>query len=203
MSKKTIALAASTMLLLSACTAAEQQQASDTVLQGEQDGAMMQQESANETEPEAMMQQESESEIQAGSETQVDVMERDRNEDAARDARIEIDAGVTAEAKGVYTAYTPAALTDGKTKVLFFHAGWCPVCKAGDAKLKEWYGADGFPLTVYKVDYDSNVDLRSQYGGSQYGVTYQHTFVKVDGQGNLIEKIQGPSDSALQTLLGA
>jgi hypothetical protein len=36
---------------------------------------------------------------------------------------------------------------------------------------------------------------------SRYGITYQHTFVKVDDQGNIIKKMQGPSDKQLLELL--
>ncbi len=99
---------------------------------------------------------------------------------------------------GVYTTYSASVLKDGKTKVLFFNASWCPICKIQDQQLREWYAEGGIPGTVYSVDYDSNKDLRQTYG-----VTYQHTFVKVDGQGILIEKIQGPSESQLRAMLGA
>ncbi len=99
---------------------------------------------------------------------------------------------------GVYTTYNASVLKDGRTKVLFFNASWCPICKIQDQQLREWYAAVGIPGTVYSVDYDSHKELRSTYG-----VTYQHTFVKVDGQGTLIEKIQGPSESQLRAMLGA
>jgi thiol-disulfide isomerase/thioredoxin len=98
--------------------------------------------------------------------------------------------------KGVYTAYSEGILENGTTKVLFFHAAWCPRCRKVEADLKAWYIDTGFPLTVYKVDYDTETALKSRYG-----ITYQHTFVKVDGQGNVIEKIQGPSDEQLMELL--
>lgn len=60
--------------------------------------------------------------------------------------------------------------------VLFFHADWCPSCRATEASLD----ADGVPdgLTVVKVDYDRATELRQKYG-----VTYQHTFVHVDDDG--------------------
>ncbi len=37
--------------------------------------------------------------------------------------------------------------------------------------------------TIFKVDYDSNQDLRKKYG-----VTLQTTIVKVDADGNLVDK---------------
>ena len=60
--------------------------------------------------------------------------------------------------------------------VFFFHAPWCPDCRATDASLT----TDGVPdgLTVVKVDYDTETELRQKYG-----ITQQHTFVLVDPEG--------------------
>jgi thiol-disulfide isomerase/thioredoxin len=99
--------------------------------------------------------------------------------------------------KGAYVAYKDGIIGNGEIAVLFFHAAWCPICKRVDGEIIDWYaaGGDGF-LNVYKVDYDSSIDLRQRYG-----VTYQHTFVKIDGQGNVIEQVQGPTDAQLMVLL--
>lgn len=109
----------------------------------------------------------------------------------------------------MYSLYAPEVLADGQTKVLFFHAAWCPVCKGADATLRTLYNswdstdmaieelAEVLPgRSVYKVDYDTEADLKARYG-----VTYQHTFVVVDGEGNMISKIQGPTDEQLKELL--
>ena len=53
-------------------------------------------------------------------------------------------------------------------------------------------------LTTYKIDYDNEKILKQKYG-----VTYQHTFVKIGGQGNIIKSITGPSDDELKDLLKA
>ena len=87
-------------------------------------------------------------------------------------------------------------LTDGTTKVLFFHASWCPICKAANQTLTSWYSDGKGLLTLYKVNYDNEKALKAKYG-----VTYQHTFVKIDGKGNLIKSITGPSDDVLKDLL--
>lgn len=89
-----------------------------------------------------------------------------------------------------------SVLSDGKTKVLFFHAGWCPVCKTANTTLASWYGTGEGLLTTYKINYDTEKSLKQTYG-----VTYQHTFVKVDGQGKLIKLLQSPSDEDLKNLL--
>ncbi len=101
-------------------------------------------------------------------------------------------------AKGSYAAYTPAVLANGEVKVLFFHVAWCPMCEKADARLNAWYAANAYGRSAYKVDYDNSNDLKAKYG-----VTYQHTFVLVDGQGNALQVIQGPTDVQIQELLGA
>lgn len=67
------------------------------------------------------------------------------------------------------------------TKLLFFHAPWCPQCRALESDIK----SQTLPkdLTIIKVDYDSMQELRKKYG-----VTMQTTIVKVDDSGNLVDK---------------
>jgi thiol-disulfide isomerase/thioredoxin len=69
------------------------------------------------------------------------------------------------------------------TKVLFFHAPWCPICKSIDKAITE--DASKIPAkTVFiKTDYDSNTSLRQQYG-----VTYQYTFVSIDNSGRELKQ---------------
>jgi thiol-disulfide isomerase/thioredoxin len=68
----------------------------------------------------------------------------------------------------------------GRRVVLFFHAPWCPNCRANEKDIKERLAAGTFPagLTVVKVDYDSSTDLKARYG-----VVQQDTFVPVDAAG--------------------
>lgn len=82
-----------------------------------------------------------------------------------------------------YVGYSEAdfAKTDG-TKLLFFHALWCPQCKALDSDITKNISSDS-GVTIYKVDYDSNQALRQKYG-----VNLQTTVVKVDSSGNLVKK---------------
>ena len=81
-----------------------------------------------------------------------------------------------------------AAYADTKV-VYFFHAPWCPSCRATESAID----ADGVPdgLTLVKVDYDSNTQLRQEYG-----ITYQHTFVQVDEDGAQLAKWSGSEDGA-------
>ncbi len=82
----------------------------------------------------------------------------------------------------------PGAYAD-RTVVLFFHAPWCPDCRATETSL----ATDGVPagLVVVKVDYDSSTDLKRRYG-----VTYQHTFVAVDAAGDALKKWSGSPTGA-------
>jgi len=83
---------------------------------------------------------------------------------------------------GTYTVYQAEKIANtAGTKILFFHAPWCPQCRAIEASIKASNIPEG--VTIFKVDYDTNQTLRQKYG-----VTLQTTFVKVDDQGNLIEK---------------
>jgi len=65
-------------------------------------------------------------------------------------------------------------------KLLFFHAPWCSQCQDLEADIETSELPKG--VTVFKVDYDSNQDLRQKYG-----VTIQTTVVKVDDQGEEID----------------
>jgi len=77
--------------------------------------------------------------------------------------------------------------------VLFFRASWCPTCKAVVADIKANLKAIPASLTILDVNYDNSTDLKKKYG-----VTYQHTFVQVDAEGNLIKKWSGsPTLSSL------
>ena len=82
-----------------------------------------------------------------------------------------------------YQNYSDQAFADeaDKRRVLFFHAPWCPTCRPVNLDLLE--NASRLPddVVVFKTDYDSSVELKERYG-----VTYQHTFVQVDGDGNLV-----------------
>ncbi len=85
-------------------------------------------------------------------------------------------------APGAYIDYNDGivAKTAGQ-KVLFFHAPWCPQCRSIEKDINQQGVPDG--VVVVKVDYDSRQDLRQKYD-----VTLQTTFVKIDDQGNSIQK---------------
>lgn len=97
-----------------------------------------------------------------------------------------------AAARGRYVeqaAYTPDTSANANTVVFFFHAPWCPSCRATDQALTSQGVPDG--ITVVKVDFDSATDLRQKYG-----VTTQHTFVQLDGAGESVKKWSGSADGS-------
>jgi thiol-disulfide isomerase/thioredoxin len=92
----------------------------------------------------------------------------------------------------MYKDYTGSITKDS---VLFFHAKWCPSCVAAD---KNFSAENDLAINadVLKVDFDSSKALKEKYG-----VTSQHTFVRVDAQGQLVKKMTGGSKSSdLQAL---
>lgn len=97
---------------------------------------------------------------------------------------------------GSYEAYSPdkiARAADGDV-VLFFHASWCPSCRGLSANIEANMKSIPGKVTILKVDYDKEVELKKKYG-----VTYQHTLVQVDKDGNQIKKWSG-SDSLEKVL---
>lgn len=130
-----------------------------------------------------------------------EIMERQEDSDAMvkqedfkaveQDAMIPENAMVridTNETAGAYTSYSASAvesaLASGKKVVLFFHAPWCPSCKAADTGLSNSTAPEN--MVVFKTDYDTNTELRKKYG-----VTSQHTFVSINADGSLKKKSSG------------
>ncbi len=88
--------------------------------------------------------------------------------------------------RGSYEAYAPEKVLFASSDhdvVLFFRAGWCPSCRAVDADIKANLDKIPASLAILDVDYDNSTALKQKYG-----VTYQHTFVQVDKDGNMIKK---------------
>lgn len=80
----------------------------------------------------------------------------------------------------------------GQSILYFFHASWCPDCKAADTALTAPNAAIPAGVTIVKVDYDTATDLKRTYG-----VTMQHTFVQVDDGGEAVHKWAGMDIDAI------
>lgn len=96
--------------------------------------------------------------------------------------------GNTMMKAGSYEAYSPEKLARAEAGdvVLFFHASWCPSCRGLDSDIRNNLSSIPEAVSILKVDYDKETGLRKKYG-----VTYQHTLVQVDKDGNLIKKWSG------------
>lgn len=105
--------------------------------------------------------------------------------------------GSTATQPGRFVDYSPDLVESTKgVKLLFFHANWCSRCQALEKDIK----ANGVPdgVTVFKVDYDSNQDLRRKYG-----VTIQTTVVRVDDKGKKVGSHVAYDDPSLSGVTAA
>jgi len=94
----------------------------------------------------------------------------------------------TVNQPGQYVEYsqTAYASAQGQKRVLFFHAGWCPTCIAANNAFNRSLDQIPSGVVLLKTDYDSESALKSRYG-----ITYQHTFVQVDDDGNELAKWNG------------
>ena len=98
---------------------------------------------------------------------------------------------------GAYIDYNENAVAQAEGRVLlFFHASWCPQCRA----LEEDILAEGVPdgVTIVKVDYDEYQNLRAEYG-----VTQQTTFVEVDSGGEALQSYVAYDDPRLAVVIDA
>ena len=93
----------------------------------------------------------------------------------------------------LYTQDSFNAAADQK-RVYYFHAPWCPTCKVANAEFESKKDQIPSGVVLFKTDYDTNGELKKKYA-----VTYQHTFVQVDAEGNEISKWNGGGINELTT----
>jgi len=88
--------------------------------------------------------------------------------------------------EGRYTDYSETARSDPAftTTILFFHANWCPECRAYEQAILTSEIPQG--VQILKVDYDNSQELKERYG-----VTIQTTFVRVNTEGEPLAKWVG------------
>lgn len=94
----------------------------------------------------------------------------------------EVEEAVTHGSYGDYSEGAVAeAVARGDKVVLFFHAVWCPFCKQLDNELLASEAEIPVGVTVLKTDFDSEGALKNQYG-----VRFQHTFVQIDANSDMV-----------------
>lgn len=100
--------------------------------------------------------------------------------------KTEVTSAVTNEFSKRFIAYSDENLkkaSENGRAVVFFHAGWCPLCSEAEADLKANWGNVPSDVTILKTDYDSSKALKGMYG-----VVSQDTWVQVDKNGSEVTK---------------
>lgn len=76
--------------------------------------------------------------------------------------------------------------------VLFFHAQWCSTCVELEKNIKAELQQFPMGTIIYKVNYDTEEDLKKEYK-----VSTQSVFVIVDAQGQISETLVAPNKAQL------
>ena len=76
--------------------------------------------------------------------------------------------------------------SSNKKRVLFFAASWCPTCSKLDIDIQNNIALIDNNTVIFKVDYDSASDLKSQYS-----ITNQHTLISVNSNGAEVKRLIG------------
>lgn len=87
------------------------------------------------------------------------------------------------------------ALAEDGDVILFFHAPWCPSCRALESDIEANLSEIPDGVHLLKTDYDSETDLKKKYG-----VVRQHTLVQVDSNGDKIVTFTGLSNTLAQVI---
>lgn len=117
-----------------------------------------------------------------------------KKEDAGMEKTDEEGAMMKKDSAARYINYTKADLDNNidKRRVLYFYASWCPTCRIADPELSA--NSDKFPedVVVLRVNYnDPDTDAQEKDLAKKYAVTYQHTFVQIDGEGKEVTTWNG------------
>lgn len=112
-----------------------------------------------------------------------------------KDAMVNADASAapsgSALGGGFYEPFTPSrydsARSEGKTVFLEFYANWCPVCKQQEPQIESAFDAITDERVVgFRVNYnDDQTDEDERNLAREFGVSYQHTHVLLDGAGTV------------------
>lgn len=81
-----------------------------------------------------------------------------------------------------------AAIADGKTVILDFHADWCPTCRANEPIIKGVFEARADKnLVGFKVNYDTEIALKKTFN-----IQNQATLIKTSKNGQTKQLGPGP-----------
>ena len=88
-----------------------------------------------------------------------------------------------------------AAADSGKMTLVFFHAPWCPVCKAQEPKVLAHLNGDAKDVVALKVDYDTNMELRKEMN-----VVKQSTLILYSGNKEVARLSYKSDDASIDDL---
>jgi thioredoxin 1 len=88
-----------------------------------------------------------------------------------------------------------AATAEGKPILVYFHAPWCPICRAQEPKVKARLNGDYKHVVAFRVDYDSNVPLRKEMN-----VAKQSTLILFQGPKEITRLSYTSEDKAIDDL---
>jgi len=99
-----------------------------------------------------------------------------------------------------FQPYSAAALAAAqkadKPVALQFHADWCPTCRAQDKVLQALKAEPGLDVTVFKVNYDTEKDLKRQYK-----IQTQSTIVVLRGDKERGRLVGDTTEAGIRTAL--
>jgi thiol-disulfide isomerase/thioredoxin len=97
-------------------------------------------------------------------------------------------ASAVGDAPGHYLPFDEELFREagGRKRVYFFHATWCSNCRAADKALKAERERIPPDVVLFRTNFDTARALKQRYA-----VTYQHTFVLVDAEGEMVRKWSG------------
>ena len=93
-----------------------------------------------------------------------------------------------------YVEYSKTILDQSKDlrRVLYFYATWCPTCKVANEDFLANPNKIPEDVVLIRINYnDPDTDAEEKDLAKKYGITYQHTFVQIDAEGNQIAKWNG------------
>jgi uncharacterized membrane protein/thiol-disulfide isomerase/thioredoxin len=79
------------------------------------------------------------------------------------------------------------AKAEGRPVLLYFWAGWCPICRAEEPGIRETVEAMDVPVAGFRVDFDAETAMKRSFS-----VPYQHTTVLLNTNGNEVTRFIGP-----------
>ncbi len=86
------------------------------------------------------------------------------------------------------------AIAQNGPAILYFHAEWCPTCRAAMVSFRGRWPEVQPGITLIIADYDSESALKALYG-----VTYQNTYVQVGRDGEKLQIWNGGGIEALNS----